>query len=106
MAVLLDIVCWLLFIGGGAFVFTGGLGAIRLPDFYTRMHAAGLTDSLGTISILSAAILQAGWTLAAVKLAAILVFLLLTGPTATYALGNAARLAPAGGREAADEVSA
>jgi multicomponent Na+:H+ antiporter subunit G len=99
---LADVLSWLLFLGGGAFVFVGGLGVLRMPEFYTRIHPAGLTDTMGTILILAGAVLQAGFTLAAVKLVAILVFLLLTSPTATYALANAARLAglePAASRE-------
>ena len=90
MSILLDIVSWLLLTVGGGFVFIGGLGALRLPNFYTRLHAASLTDTMGTILILLGIMLQAGMSLATVKLAAILVFLLLTGPTATYALANAA----------------
>jgi len=89
----LDVASWILLVAGGGFIFVGGLGALRMPDFYTRMHAASLTDTLGTILVLSGVILQAGWSLAAVKLAAIMVFLLLTCPTAAYALANAARLA-------------
>lgn len=92
MDVILAILSWILFIAGSAFVFIGGVGALRMPDFYTRMHAAGLTDTMGTILILAGAIVQAGFTLAALKLAAIMVFLLLTTPTAAYALANAARL--------------
>lgn len=88
----IDIASWLLLIAGGVFVFIGGVGALRMPDFYTRMHAASLTDTLGTILILLGIILQAGLSLAAIKLAAITVFLLLTCPTAAYALANAARL--------------
>jgi len=83
---------WVLLAAGGAFVFIGGLGALRLPDFYTRMHAASLTDGMGTILILLGIVLQAGWSLASIKLLAILAFLLLTGPTASYALANAALL--------------
>jgi len=93
MSLLLDIATALLLVAGGAFVFIGGLGALRMPDVYTRMHAAGLTDTMGTILVLIGLLPQAGWSLAAVKLLAILVFLLLTTPTATYALANAARLA-------------
>ena len=92
MAAFLDVVSWLLLIGGGSFVFVGGVGALRMPNFYTRMHAASLTDTMGTILILAGIMVQAGLTLATVKLLAILVFLLLTGPTATYALANAALL--------------
>ncbi|MDX1381630.1 MAG: monovalent cation/H(+) antiporter subunit G [Xanthomonadales bacterium] len=92
MSLLLDIASWLLFACGSVFVLTGGIGALRLPDFYTRVHAAGLTDTLGTLLILAGVILQAGLSLATVKLLAIMAFLLLTAPTATYALANAARL--------------
>ena len=92
MATVLDVISWLLLISGGFFVFVGGVGALRMPNFYTRMHAASLTDTMGTILILAGIMVQAGLTLATVKLLAILVFLLLTGPTATYALANAALL--------------
>ena len=92
MAVFLDALSWLLMISGGFFVFAGGVGALRMPNFYTRVHAASLTDTMGTILILAGVMVQAGLTLATVKLLAILLFLLLTGPTATYALANAALL--------------
>ena len=88
-----DAVSALLFAAGGAFVLAGGIGALRLPDVYTRIHGAGLTDTMGTLLVLVACALQAGWSLATVKIGAVLVFLLLTTPTATYALANAARLA-------------
>ena len=74
------------------FVLIGGVGIVRLPDVYTRMHAASLTDTMGTLMILFGIMLQAGLSLAALKLAAIALFLMLTGPTATYALANAAML--------------
>ncbi|HEX2138075.1 MAG TPA: monovalent cation/H(+) antiporter subunit G [Woeseiaceae bacterium] len=88
----LDVASWVLLVVGGFFVFVGGVGALRMPDIYTRMHAAGLTDTLGTLLTLSGLILQAGITLSAAKLLAIMLFLLLTAPTAAYALANAARL--------------
>jgi multicomponent Na+:H+ antiporter subunit G len=92
MPVLLDIASWVLLVSGGLFVFIGGIGALRMPNFYTRIHAASLTDSMGSILILVGIMLQAGLSLATIKLLAILGFLLLTGPTATYALANAALL--------------
>ncbi len=64
-----------------------------MPDLYTRMHAASVTDSLGSILVLFGIMLQSGWSLATIKLAAILLFLLLTGPTASNALASAALLA-------------
>ena len=87
-----DGLSWILLTGGGFFVLVGGIGALRMPDFYTRMHAASLTDSIGAIMILVGIMLQAGLSLAAVKLAAILLFLLITSPTATNALASAALL--------------
>lgn len=93
MSLVLDAASFVLFLAGGVFIFIGGVGALRMPDVYTRIHPAGLTDTMGTLLVLSGCLLQTGFSLAAVKLAAILVFLLLTTPTATYALANAARLA-------------
>ena len=92
MDTLLDIVSWLLLASGGFFILMGGLGALRMPDLYTRMHAASVTDSVGPILIIGGLILQAGMSLASIKLAAILLFLLLTGPTASNALASAAVL--------------
>ncbi len=86
----LDILSWILLCLGGAFVLIGGIGALRLPSFYTRLHAASLTETMATILIFAGMILQAGLSLATLKLLAIMVFLLLTAPTASYALANAA----------------
>jgi multicomponent Na+:H+ antiporter subunit G len=93
VAALLDLFSWVMLLAGAGFVLVGGIGVLRLPDLYTRMHAGSLTDTLGTLLILGGVMLQAGLSLATIKLAAIAVFLLLTGPTATYALANAALLA-------------
>ncbi len=87
---LVDVLSWILLCLGGAFVVIGGIGALRLPNFYTRLHAASLTETMATILIFLGMILQAGLSLASVKLLAIMVFLLLTAPTASYALANAA----------------
>lgn len=85
-----DILSWFLLGAGGIFVLVGGIGTLRLPDFYTRLHAASLTETMATILILTGMILQAGLTLATLKLLTIMAFLLLTAPTASYALANAA----------------
>jgi multicomponent Na+:H+ antiporter subunit G len=89
---LLDALSLLLLTAGGGFVLIGGIGALRLPNLYTRMHAASLTDSMATLLIFPGIMLQAGLSLATIKLFAIMLFLLLTGPTASYALANAALL--------------
>jgi multicomponent Na+:H+ antiporter subunit G len=87
---MLDIASWILLGLGACCVLIGGIGALRLPDFYSRIHAASLTDTMATILIFSGIMLQAGFSLALLKLLAIMLFLLLTGPTASYALANAA----------------
>ena len=92
LSMILDGVSWVMLLIGSGFIITGGIGALRLPDLYTRMHATGLTDSMATLLILGGLMLQSGLTLATVKIFAILVFLMLTGPTASYALANAAFL--------------
>ncbi len=93
MALLLDIASWILLMLGGIAVLIGGIGALRMPDLYTRMHAASVTDSMGAILIMVGIILQAGLSLATIKLGAILLFLLLTSPTASNALAAAALVA-------------
>ena len=93
MMMVVDTISWLLLTAGGFFVIVGGIGALRMPDLYTRMHAASVTDSIAPILIIAGLMLQAGVTLTCVKLAAILLFLLLTGATSSNALASAALLA-------------
>ncbi len=57
MSLVLDGAGFVLFLTGGAFIFIGGLGALRMPDVYTRMHPAGLTDTMGTILVLTGCLL-------------------------------------------------
>lgn len=93
MTWLVDIASWLLLSLGGAFVFIGGIGALRMPNLYTRIHAASLTDTMGAMLVIAGIMLQSGASLATIKLVAILLFLLLTGPVASNALASAALLA-------------
>jgi len=93
MAMALDVLSWFFLSVGGFFVLVGGIGALRMPDLYSRMHAASVTDSLGAIMVIVGIMLQAGLTLATIKLFAILLFLLLTSPTSSNALASAALLA-------------
>jgi len=59
---LLTIVSWALLLAGSAFCIVGAYGMIRMPDFYTRMHAASVIDTLGAGLLLAGMILQAGST--------------------------------------------
>ncbi len=79
------------FIAGGLFFFlVGGVGLVRFPDFYTRMHPAGKGDTLGaTLLVLGLAIHQ-GFDLLSLKLLLVEVFVLLANPAATHAVGRAA----------------
>lgn len=87
---LMDGLSGLALLCGAFFVIVGGVGLLRMPDFYTRMHAAGVTDTLGAGLILLGLMLQGGWTLVTAKLLLILIFLWLTSPTASHALVRAA----------------
>ena len=66
----------------------GGIGLLRLPDLYARLHAVGVTDTLCTFLILLGLALQSGFTLVTVKLVFIFLFLLITSPTSSFALAN------------------
>jgi multicomponent Na+:H+ antiporter subunit G len=90
MAFALDIASWVLLCAGGAFCVVGALGMLRMPDFYTRVHAASVIDTLGAGLILAGLILQAGLTLVSVKLVFVALLLFFASPTATHALARAA----------------
>ena len=90
MTVALDILSWFCLVSGGAFCIIGGIGLIRMPDFYTRVHAASVTETLGAGLVLLGLMLQAGLTLACVKLVMLGVLILFMSPTATHALTHAA----------------
>jgi multicomponent Na+:H+ antiporter subunit G len=79
-------------VAGAGFCVIGALGLIRMPDFYTRMHAASVTDTAGAGLVLIGLVLQAGFTLVTAKLLMIGMLILLTSPTASHALARAAFL--------------
>lgn len=81
---------WAFLALGSAFCVVGGIGLVRMPDFYTRMHAASVTDTLGAGFMLLGMMFAAGASLVTVKLVIIGFLLFFTGPTATHALAKAA----------------
>ncbi|MGW0824375.1 monovalent cation/H(+) antiporter subunit G [Streptomyces sp. NPDC002845] len=87
----LDILSGVLLAAGALAVLSGGVGLLRFPDFYTRIHAAGITDSAGAGLILLGLLLRVDAWSTAVRLLIILLFLWLTSPTATHILAHAAR---------------
>lgn len=90
MALLLDLLSLALLSGGIFLGISGAVGVLRFPEFFTRLHAAGVTDTLSAGMILTALMLQAGLSLVTVKLIFILLFLWYTSPVASHALARAA----------------
>lgn len=90
MSAVLDILSWASLAAGGIFCVIGTVGLVRMPDFYTRMHAASVTDTLGAGLILFGLAIQAGLTLVMAKLLMIGLLIFFTSPTASHALAKAA----------------
>ena len=90
MSMALDILSWFCIAAGGVFCVIGAFGLVRMPDFYTRVHAASITDTVGAGLLLLGMLLQAGLSLIAVKLVMIGLLFLFANPTATHALVKAA----------------
>lgn len=77
----------------GVFVIvSGSIGMLRFPNVFARLHAAGITDSLGCPLVLLGLIIFEGFTLISLKLFVLMLLLMLTSPTACYALAKAAFL--------------
>lgn len=100
MQIVCDLVSRFFLLSGAFFALTGAVGIVRLPDFYSRLHPAGKSDSLAQTLILTGLLLQifsneayaAFGYFGGVKLVLICVFLLLTTPTATHAIAKAAHV--------------
>jgi multicomponent Na+:H+ antiporter subunit G len=90
MSAALDAISWVCLVGGGFFCIVGGIGLMRMPDFYTRMQAASLTETLGAGLILLGLLIQAGLTLIGAKIVMVGLLIFFTSPTATHALAKAA----------------
>ncbi|MGX1196265.1 monovalent cation/H(+) antiporter subunit G [Parvibaculum sp. MBR-TMA-1.3b-4.2] len=94
---LLDLACniatGIAFATGSFFLLVGAFGIVRLPDFWSRLHAAGVIDTAGAEIILIGMMFQTGWDIATLKLILIAFLLFITSPTATHAVSNAAFVA-------------
>ncbi|MDE0766120.1 MAG: monovalent cation/H(+) antiporter subunit G [Amylibacter sp.] len=87
---LLQVIAWICIFSGGILVIIGALGSLRFPDFWSRLHAASVTDSGGVILLLLGMGIHSGFNLITFKLLLIGVFLFITGPTSSHAVANAA----------------
>ncbi len=90
MNLILEIASGLCLLLGSFLCLSGGVGILRFPDFFTRMHAVGVTDTLGAGMILIGLMLQNPAGLVLLKLMMILLFTLFINPTASHALAKAA----------------
>ncbi len=85
-----DVASWACLLLGSFLCIVGGVGLIRLPDFYSRMHGAGITDTFGAGLVLVGLMVQGGLSMVTVKLFLILLLLFLTSPASTHAVAKAA----------------
>ena len=90
MSLVLDILSWALLITGGGISIIAGIGVLRLPDLFSRMHASGMLDTLGAACVLLGLILQAGVSVISFKLFLVFMVLSMTSSTAAHALAKAA----------------
>jgi len=86
----IDMLSGFCLLAGSVLCITGGVGLLRLPDFFSRVHAAGLTETLAAPLLLTGLSLQMEWSLDLFKVLMILILVLATNPTATHAMAKAA----------------
>ncbi len=90
MSIMIDVLSWFCLLSGSFLGITGAVGLFRFPDFFTRTHAASVTDSLCAGLIILGLILQSESVMMALKLLLIILFLAYTSPTAAHSLAKAA----------------
>ncbi len=84
-----EIIAGFFMLAGFFFFFTATVGLLRLPDFYSRMHATGKGDTLAALFSLIGLAVYEGFSITSVKIVLIAVFLFLAQPTATHAISRA-----------------
>lgn len=87
---ILDLLSWICLVSGGFLGITGALGLFRFPDFFTRLHAASVTDTLCAGLIILGLMLQSSSIMMIIKLTLILLIIAYTSPTAAHSLAKAA----------------
>lgn len=90
MSLAVELLSGLCLLAGSVLCITGGVGLLRMPDFFARVHAAGLTETLAAPLLLGGLMLQMDWSLDLLKVLLIMAFILATNPTATHAMAHAA----------------
>jgi multicomponent Na+:H+ antiporter subunit G len=90
LQVVLDVLSWISILGGLFFIVVGTLGVLRMPDVYTRLHAAGMTDTMGAGLLILGMCFQTGLSLLTLRFLMVYAFILFTSPISTHALARAA----------------
>jgi multicomponent Na+:H+ antiporter subunit G len=90
MSVVADVLTWVFLTAGALFTLVGGIGVLRMPDMFARLHASGVSDMLGAGFVIVGLMFQAGFSLALVKLLLLLGFFMITSPTAAHVLAKCA----------------
>lgn len=102
-----DLIGSIVILLGAIFLFSAGLGLLRMPDAYTRLQACTKATTLGNILVLAGlAFYHPGWTL---KLVMIVYFVLMTNPISSHAIARAAftiRVPMVRGRRTATQAGA
>jgi multicomponent Na+:H+ antiporter subunit G len=86
---IIDFASWGLILAGAFLTVTGAAGLLRMPDVFTRMHAASVIDTLGFGFMILGMMLQAGLSLVTLKLLFLLALFFFVGPVVTHALAQA-----------------
>lgn len=86
----MSILTILLISTGILFLSISAIGAIRLPDFFSRAHAMGVVDTLGCLFVLSGLMVSHGFTLISLKLFLLILFIFIANPTVTHIFVRAA----------------
>jgi multicomponent Na+:H+ antiporter subunit G len=89
MTLAVELASWALILLGSFFTVVGSFGLVRMPEVFTRMHAASVTDTLGVGFLILGMSLQAGFGLVTLKLVFLLALFFFTGPIVTHALAQA-----------------
>jgi multicomponent Na+:H+ antiporter subunit G len=87
---LLDALSAVLLLGGVFLSVVAGLGVVRFPDVFSRMHAATKPATLGLLLVLLGAALRMDDGSDAVKMLLVAAFQFLTAPVAAHMIGRAA----------------
>lgn len=87
-----EVVTTVLLALGCVISFSGSYGVLRMPDFYSRLHPAGKTDSLAQLLIFVGLVFVTPDWLTQVKLVLVAMILFIVAPTGTHAITKAAQL--------------